>query len=79
MTSKPDSPVSPTGQSGFVRSRTEGYIEDYRAQDDSSTSLVSSRPHAQPEEEDPADEGIKRRWKKRPRRREMSTSTTYDR
>jgi hypothetical protein len=57
MTSKLDSPVSQTGPSGFVRFRIEGYIEDYHVQDGSSTSLVSSRPHVQPEEEDPADEG----------------------
>jgi hypothetical protein len=30
-----------------------------RAWDGSSTSLVSFRPHAQPEEEDPVDEGTK--------------------
>jgi hypothetical protein len=57
MTSKPDSPVYQIGLFGFIRSRAEGYIEDYRTCDGSSTSLVSSRPHVQPEEEDPADEG----------------------
>jgi hypothetical protein len=36
----------------------EEAFEDYRAQDGSDTSLVSSRPHTQPEEEDPTDEGI---------------------
>jgi hypothetical protein len=58
MTSKPDSPVSQTEPSSFVRSRTKGYIEDYRSRDGSRTSLVSSRPHVQLEEEDLADEGI---------------------
>jgi hypothetical protein len=52
-----DSPVSQTGPSGFVRLRTEGDVEDYHARDGSSTSLVSSRPHVQLEEKDPADEG----------------------
>jgi hypothetical protein len=37
----------------------EGDIEDYRARDGTSTPLVSSRTHAQPEEEDPMDEGAK--------------------
>jgi hypothetical protein len=57
MTSKPDSLVSQTGPSGFDSFRIEEYIEDYRTQDGSSTSLVSSRPHAQLEEEDPVDKG----------------------
>jgi hypothetical protein len=48
-----------TRQSGFIRLRIEGDVEDYRARDSSSTSLVSSRPHAQPEEEDQMDEGAK--------------------
>jgi hypothetical protein len=38
---------------------TEEAFEDYRARDGSGTSLVSSRPHAQPEEQDPTDEGAK--------------------
>jgi hypothetical protein len=59
MTSKLGSSVSQTEPSGFIRTRTEGYIEDYHARDGSSTSLVSSRPHTQPEEEDPVDEGAK--------------------
>jgi hypothetical protein len=46
-----------TGPSSFFSFRTEEAFEDYRAQDGSGTSLVSSRPHAQLEEEDPADEG----------------------
>jgi hypothetical protein len=37
---------------------TEGDVKDYRAQDDTSTSLVSSRTHIQTEEEDPVDEGV---------------------
>jgi hypothetical protein len=40
--------------------------------------MVSSRPHAQLEEEDPADEGVEDEAR-RPRRREMSTSMAYDR
>jgi hypothetical protein len=32
-------------------------LEDYHARDSTNTSLVSSRTHTQPEEEDPADEG----------------------
>jgi hypothetical protein len=59
MTSKPDSPVSQTRPSGFITCRAEGCIEDYRAWDGSTTSLVSSRPHVQLEEEDPMDEGTK--------------------
>jgi hypothetical protein len=36
--------------------KIEGDAEDYRARGSSGTSLVSSRPHAQSEEEDPMDE-----------------------
>jgi hypothetical protein len=57
VTSKPDSLVSQTGPSDFCGFRAEEAFEDHFAQDGSSTSLVSSRPHTQPEEEDPADEG----------------------
>jgi hypothetical protein len=53
---KPDSLVSKTGPSSFVRLKTEEDVEDYRARDGSSTSLVSSKPHAQLEEEDLTDE-----------------------
>jgi hypothetical protein len=56
-TSKLDSLVFQTGPSDFIRSRTERYIEDYRTRDGSNTSLVSSRPYVQSEEEDLADEG----------------------
>jgi hypothetical protein len=56
-TSKPDNQVSQTGPSDFCSPRPKATIEDYHAQDNSSTSLVSSRPHTQPEEEDPMDEG----------------------
>jgi hypothetical protein len=59
MTSKLDSLVSQTRPSSFVRFGTEGCIEDYRARDGSGTSLLSSRPHVQLEEEDPTDEGTK--------------------
>jgi hypothetical protein len=55
---KPDSPVSQTEPSAFVKPRTEQDAEDYHARDGSSTSLVSSRPHAQLEE-DAVDEGTK--------------------
>jgi hypothetical protein len=58
MTSKPDSLVSQTRPSGFVRCSTECYIKDYCAQDGSNTSFVSSKLHVQPEEEDPLDEGV---------------------
>jgi hypothetical protein len=57
MTTKPDSLVSKTGPSSFSSFRTEADINDHRAWDDSNTSLVSDRPHAQAEEEDPVDEG----------------------
>jgi hypothetical protein len=66
-----DSPVSQTRTSGFFSFKTE---EDF--EDSSSTSLMSSRPHSQLEEEDPVDEGT-RCGKKLPSRREMSTSTIY--
>jgi hypothetical protein len=56
-TSKLDSLVSQTEPFGFGSFMIEAYVEDYRAWDGFSTSLVSSRPHDQPEEEDPADEG----------------------
>jgi hypothetical protein len=46
------------GPSGFSSFMTEAYVEDHHARDGSSTSLVSSRPHAQPEEEDPMDESV---------------------
>jgi hypothetical protein len=59
VTSKPDSPVSQTGPSDFCGFRAEEGFEDHRTWDGSSTSLVSSMPHTQPEEEDLADEGIK--------------------
>jgi hypothetical protein len=49
--------VFQTGPSGFYSSRPEPTVEDYRACGSSSTLLVFSRPHAQPDKEDPADEG----------------------
>jgi hypothetical protein len=49
---------SQTGQSGFSRIRTEEDVEDYRARDGTSTPLVSSRTHVQPEEEDLTNEGV---------------------
>jgi hypothetical protein len=39
--------------------KKEEDFEDHRARDDTNTSLVSSRTHAQPEEEDLADRGVK--------------------
>jgi hypothetical protein len=59
MTSKSDSPVSQTGPSDFYSFRVEEGFEDHRPRDGSNTSLVSSRPHTQLEEEDLADEGAK--------------------
>jgi hypothetical protein len=56
---KPDSPVSQIGPFDFFSFRTEEALEYYCARDGSSTSLVSSKPHAQPEEENPVDEGTK--------------------
>jgi hypothetical protein len=56
---KQDSPVSRTGSSSSFSFRKKEALEYYCARDGSSTSLVSSRPHVQPEEEDPADEGTK--------------------
>jgi hypothetical protein len=56
---KPDSPVSKTRPYGFGSLRTEANIEDYRAWDNSRSSLVSSRTHAQPEEDDSMDESVK--------------------
>jgi hypothetical protein len=57
VTSKPDNLVSQTRPSGFCSPRPEATIEDNRARDSSITSLVSSRPHTQPGEEDPTNEG----------------------
>jgi hypothetical protein len=37
---------------------SEADVEDHHARDGSNISLVSSKHHAQPEEEDPADEGV---------------------
>jgi hypothetical protein len=53
---KLDSPVSKTGPSGFGSPGIEANVEDYHTRDSSSSSLVSSRTHTQPEEEDPMDE-----------------------
>jgi hypothetical protein len=59
MTTKPDTPVSKIRPSSFGSFRTEADVEDHRTRYGSNTSLVSSMPHAQPEEGDPVDEGIK--------------------
>jgi hypothetical protein len=59
MAAKPNSLVSQTGPSNFFSFRIEAALEYYCAWDGSNTSLVSSRPYAQSEEEDLADEGTK--------------------
>jgi hypothetical protein len=59
MTTKPDSSVSKTRPSDFGSLGTEANVEDYRARDSSSSSLVSSRTHAQLGEEDPTYESAK--------------------
>jgi hypothetical protein len=56
IAAKPDSLIFQTRPSGFVMIKIEGDAEDYRARGSSGTSLVSSSPHAQSEEEDPMDE-----------------------
>jgi hypothetical protein len=58
-TSKLNNLVFQTEPSGFFSFRTEEALEYYCAQDSFSTSLLSSRPHAQLEEKDPAGEGTK--------------------
>jgi hypothetical protein len=63
--------VSQNEPSCFSRFKTEEDIEDHYARDGTNTSLVSSRTHAQPEEEDLADmgteakEGISREGERR--------------
>jgi hypothetical protein len=59
VAAKPENLVSQTRPSGFFSFRAKEALEYYYARDGSSTSLVSSRPHAQPKEEDPANEGMK--------------------
>jgi hypothetical protein len=59
VTAKLDSPVSQTGPSDFFNFKTEEALEYYCTRDGSITSLASSRPHAQPEEVDPADQDAK--------------------
>jgi hypothetical protein len=59
VTSKIYSSVSQTRLSGFFSMRIEEALEYYCARDGSNTSLVSSRPYVQPEEEDAVDEGTK--------------------
>jgi hypothetical protein len=56
MATKANSLVSKNGPSGFGSLGIEANVDDYHARDDSSSSLVSSRTHAQLEEEDPMDE-----------------------
>jgi hypothetical protein len=58
-TSKPNYQVFQTRPSDFCGFRVEEGFEDHHTQDGSSTSLVSSRSHTQPEEEDPVNEGTK--------------------
>jgi hypothetical protein len=57
-TSKLDSPVSQTGQSGIFSLKTEEGFKDYCNWDGSSTSLVSSRAYTYPEDENSTDEGV---------------------
>jgi hypothetical protein len=57
MATKPDSPVSKTRPSSFDNLMIEANVGDYHARGGSSSSLVSSRTHASPEEEDTTDEG----------------------
>jgi hypothetical protein len=57
MAAKLDSLVSQTEPSSFFSFRTEEALEYYDAWDYFSNSLVSSKPHTQPEEEDSVDEG----------------------
>jgi hypothetical protein len=57
MTSKLDSLVFQTGSSDFCGFRAEEGFKYHCVWDGSSTSLVSSRPNTEPEEEDPMDEG----------------------
>jgi hypothetical protein len=52
----PVSSSSQTGPSGFSRINTEEGFEEYLTWDSTDSSLVSSRTHAQPEEEDPTDD-----------------------
>jgi hypothetical protein len=57
MSTKLNNPISRTRPYGFGSIGTEADVEDHHALDGSNTSLVSSRTNAQPEEEDPMDEG----------------------
>jgi hypothetical protein len=57
-TSKLDSPVSQIGPFSFYSFRAEEGFKNHRTRVGSRTSLVSSRPLTQPEEEDLVDEGI---------------------
>jgi hypothetical protein len=59
MVTKLDSPIFQTRQFDFFSFRIQETLEYYYARDGSSASLVSSRPHVQPEMEDPSDEGAK--------------------
>jgi hypothetical protein len=59
VAAKLDSTVSQIRPSGFFSFRTEEAFEDYYTLDDFDTSLLSSKPHTQLEEEDLADEGAK--------------------
>jgi hypothetical protein len=55
----PVSSSSHTRPSGFSRINTEEGFEEYLTWDSTDSSLVSSRTHAQLEEEDPTDESTK--------------------
>jgi hypothetical protein len=59
VAAKSDSSVSQTGPSGFCSFRIEDALKYHCTWDSSGTSLVPSRPHTQPAEEDLADEDTK--------------------
>jgi hypothetical protein len=59
VAAKLDSSVSQTGTSSFFSFRTKESLKYYYARDGSGTTLVSSKPHIQPKEEDLVDEGAK--------------------
>jgi hypothetical protein len=59
VATKLDSPIYQTGPFDFFNFGTKEAFEDYYARDSSGTSLASSMPQTQLEEEDPVDEGAK--------------------
>jgi hypothetical protein len=59
VVAKYDNPVSQIGPFSFSGFKTKEDVENHCARDGTTTPLVSSRTHAQPEEEDPVDAGAK--------------------